>query len=70
MSSLLRRALQNRPLVVRSAIAMAGGSFSRQVEGWREDLLSASAALEQGPCNARITVWLGRPYLAGVIRAS
>jgi tRNA modification GTPase len=30
----------------RSAMAMAGGSFSREVEGWREALLSSSAALE------------------------
>lgn len=30
----------------RSAIAMAGGAFSRQVEGWRERVLQASAAVE------------------------
>lgn len=30
----------------RSALAMAGGSFSREVEGWRERLLTASAAVE------------------------
>jgi len=30
----------------RSAIAMAGGGFSRQVEAWREALLAASARLE------------------------
>jgi len=30
----------------RSAIAMAGGGFSRQVEDWREQLLHASASLE------------------------
>jgi len=30
----------------RSALAMASGSFSRQVEGWRERLLFASAQLE------------------------
>lgn len=30
----------------RSAIAMAGGAFSRQVEQWRERVLSASAAVE------------------------
>ena len=30
----------------KSAMAMAGGAFSRQVEGWRERLLSCSAALE------------------------
>lgn len=30
----------------RSALAMAGGAFSRQVEDWRERLLAASAAVE------------------------
>ena len=30
----------------RSAMAMAGGAFSRQVEDWREALLTASASLE------------------------
>lgn len=30
----------------RSAIAMAGGAFSRQVETWRERVLAASAAVE------------------------
>jgi tRNA modification GTPase len=30
----------------RSALAMAGGAFSRQVEGWREALLTSSASLE------------------------
>lgn len=30
----------------RSAIAMAGGAFSRQVEDWRERVLTASAAVE------------------------
>lgn len=30
----------------RSALAMAGGAFSRQVEGWRERVLDASAAVE------------------------
>lgn len=30
----------------RSALMLAGGTFSRQVEGWRERLLMASAALE------------------------
>lgn len=30
----------------RSALAMASGTFSRTVEGWREGLLTASAALE------------------------
>lgn len=30
----------------RSALAMAGGSFSREVEGWRERVLTASAAVE------------------------
>jgi tRNA modification GTPase len=30
----------------RSALAMAGGAFSRQVEQWRESLLVASAAVE------------------------
>lgn len=30
----------------RSAIAMAGGAFSRQVEDWREQVLVASAAVE------------------------
>jgi tRNA modification GTPase len=30
----------------RSALAMAGGSFSRMVEGWRERLLHSSAQLE------------------------
>ena len=30
----------------RAALAMAGGIFSRRVEGWREALLAASAALE------------------------
>lgn len=30
----------------RSALAMAGGAFSRQVEGWRERLLEAAAAVE------------------------
>lgn len=30
----------------RSALAMAGGSFSRQVEDWRERLLASSAAVE------------------------
>ncbi|WP_067732215.1 tRNA uridine-5-carboxymethylaminomethyl(34) synthesis GTPase MnmE [Novosphingobium naphthalenivorans] len=30
----------------RSAIAMAGGAFSRQVEGWRERVLMASAQVE------------------------
>jgi tRNA modification GTPase len=30
----------------RGALAMAGGDFSRQVEGWRERLLAASAAVE------------------------
>ena len=30
----------------RSAMAMAGGAFSRQVEGWREAVLGASAAIE------------------------
>lgn len=30
----------------RSAQAMAGGAFSRQVEAWRESLLASSAALE------------------------
>ncbi len=30
----------------RSAIAMASGALSRQVEGWREELLSLSAAVE------------------------
>lgn len=30
----------------RSALAMAGGIFSRRVEGWREALLAASAGLE------------------------
>ncbi len=30
----------------RSAIAMAGGAFSRQVEQWRDRVLSASAAVE------------------------
>jgi len=30
----------------RSALMLAGGTFSRQVEGWRERLLVASAALE------------------------
>ncbi len=29
----------------RSAIAMAGGAFSRQVEAWREELLAASASM-------------------------
>lgn len=29
-----------------SAIAMAGGAFSREVAGWREELLSLSAAVE------------------------
>lgn len=30
----------------RSAMAMAGGVFSRQIDGWRERLLNASAAVE------------------------
>lgn len=30
----------------RSAMAMAGGEFSRRVEGWRDRLLTASAAVE------------------------
>jgi tRNA modification GTPase len=30
----------------RSALTMAGGAFSREVDGWREALLSSSAALE------------------------
>lgn len=30
----------------RSALAMAGGAFSRQVEAWRERVLAASAAVE------------------------
>lgn len=30
----------------RSALAMAGGAFSRQVEGWRSRLIDASASLE------------------------
>lgn len=30
----------------RSALAMAGGAFSRQVEGWREQVLLASASVE------------------------
>jgi tRNA modification GTPase len=30
----------------RSALAMAGGAFSRQVEDWRERVLTASAAIE------------------------
>ena len=30
----------------RSALAMSGGAFSRQVEGWRDALLQLSAALE------------------------
>lgn len=30
----------------RTAVAMAGGDFSRQVDGWRERVLAASAAVE------------------------